>query len=275
MNKSLLVVLMFALSLTSVVHAQSGGEAQFQSTCVACHTIREGRLIGPDLSGVYERREKAWLIQFIRSSQKMVRGGDSLAVALFEEYGKIPMPDNNLGDNEILSILDYIREIDLSLSDQQGSIVEARDTTVQIGTTSYSRDVVEKGKALFYGYEKFSNGASSCIACHFIQDESIIGGGKLSLDLTESFERLGVPGIQAILTNPPFPAMNVALRNKSLTDDEKEAITAMLQFVNDRYGDSPNRPNDGLIFFVLSFVFAMFFLVHLYLFFDYRKIPTE
>jgi cytochrome c551/c552 len=273
MNKLLLVVLICVLSLTSSVHAQDTGEALFQSTCIACHTIGEGRLIGPDLSGVYERREMAWLIEFIRSSQKMIKGGDSLAVALFEEYGKIPMPDNNFGDDEILSILDYIKEVDLALSNEQSSNVSAQDKPVQTITISYPPELVEKGKSLFYGYEKFSNGASSCNACHFIQDESIIGGGKLSLDLTKSFERLGEPGIKAILTNPPFPEMSIALRNKSLTDDEKEAITAMLQFANNHYGNAPNRLHDGLIFIVLSFVCAMFFLVYLYLFFDYRKIP--
>ena len=68
--------------------------------------------------------------------------------------------------------------------------------------------------------------------------------------------------------------MNVAMRDKNLTDDEKEAITAMLQFVNDRYADKPQTFKDGPIFFVLSLVLAIFLLVHLYLFYDYRKLPS-
>ncbi|MCF8224739.1 MAG: cytochrome c [Bacteroidales bacterium] len=57
---------------------QSAGGALYQSICAACHTINGGRLFGPDLSRVYERREEDWLIRFIRSSRKMLKAGDSL-----------------------------------------------------------------------------------------------------------------------------------------------------------------------------------------------------
>ncbi len=257
------------------VRAQNKGEELFQATCAVCHTINQGKLIGPDLAGINERRDPEWLIPFIRASQKMVSAGDSLAVALFEEYNKIPMPDNNMNDDEILSILSYIEQTSSGTPTAEApSEQQQPDTVTQVATLSYSSDLLKRGKALFYGYEKFANGASSCNACHYIQDVSLIGGGKLSFDLTASYGRLGQAGIQAILTNPPFPAMNVALRNKNLTDDEKEAITAMLHFINDRYAEKPQKSKDGAIFLVLSMVLALFLLVHLYVLYDSRKLPS-
>lgn len=267
-------VFMWLLSQSFSIYAQGAGEEIFNNTCKACHTINGGRLIGPDLAGIKEKRDQDWLISFIRASQKMVSAGDSLAVALFEEYNNIPMPDNNLSDDEILSILNYIEGASGSTPAEVAGQQQIPDSTGQVATVSYSYEMLDRGKALFYGYEKFANGASSCIACHYIQDASLMGGGKLSFDLTASYGRLGEAGINAILTNPPFPAMNVALRNKNLTDEEKEAITAMLQFTNERYADKQKSAKEGPIFFVLSLVLALFLLVHLYVLYDNRKIPA-
>jgi mono/diheme cytochrome c family protein len=262
------------LSQSFILKAQGAGEELFNSICKACHTINGGRLIGPDLAGINERRDQKWLIPFIRASQKMVSAGDSLAVALFEEYNKIPMPDNNLSDDEILSILSYIEQTSGGTPTAVTAEQQVADTATQAATVTYSSELLNRGKALFYGYEKFANGASSCNACHYIQDASLIGGGKLSFDLTASYGRLGEAGIQAILANPPFPAMNVAFRNKNLTEDEKKAITAMLHFTNNRYAGKPQTLKDEYIFFALSLVLAIFLLVHLYILYDNRKLPS-
>ncbi len=276
MKKFISFVMLSSFFFTGIsLQAQSSGEELYKTTCAACHTIGKGRLVGPDLIGINEKRDQDWLIHFIRSSQKMVSAGDSLAVALYEEYNNIPMPDNNLSDEKIVSILDYISETGASVPIQSITAEQVPDTSAQAQATpvSYPPDLLKRGKALFYGYEKFSNGTSSCIACHNIRDGSIIGGGNLSFDLTASYSRLGQAGIQAILTNPPFPVMNAALRDKNLTNEEKEAITAMLHFVNDRYAHKPQGSRDGIIYFALSLVIALFLLIHIYVLYDHRKIP--
>ncbi|MBW2212504.1 MAG: c-type cytochrome [Deltaproteobacteria bacterium] len=51
------------------------GEEIFQSGCNACHTIGGGRLVGPDLLGVSERRTEEWLVKFVQHSQAMVEAG--------------------------------------------------------------------------------------------------------------------------------------------------------------------------------------------------------
>ncbi|MCB2207453.1 MAG: c-type cytochrome [Bacteroidetes bacterium] len=82
-------------------------EANF-AVCKACHTIGGGKLVGPDLQGVTERRDEAWLIKFIQNSQELINAGDPEAVKIFEEYNKIPMPPNNLTDDQVRDILLYI-----------------------------------------------------------------------------------------------------------------------------------------------------------------------
>ena len=46
----LFLSVLFSLSFNSV--AQSEAEQIFKSTCTACHTIGEGKLVGPDLKDV-------------------------------------------------------------------------------------------------------------------------------------------------------------------------------------------------------------------------------
>ena len=83
------------------------GKPLFKSLCAACHHPTQ-RLVGPALAGVKERRDSAWLVQFVASSQTMIAEGDSTAVALFNEFNKVPMPDHpQLSKDQIMAILDY------------------------------------------------------------------------------------------------------------------------------------------------------------------------
>ena len=115
-------------------------------TCGACHSIGKGKIIGPDLKGVTERRDQVWLIDFIRSSQTMVKNGDEIAVQVFEEYGKIPMPDNNFTDEQILGILSYIKNYDetavqetvaVQQTEAEGEELTGEDTVVQVHSDTY------------------------------------------------------------------------------------------------------------------------------------------
>ena len=101
------VFFIFSVFLLSSLQAQTQAPPEW-ATCGACHSIGKGRLVGPDLKGITERRDETWLINFIRSSQTMVNDGDAEAVKIFDEY-KIPMPDNNFTDEQITGILDYIK----------------------------------------------------------------------------------------------------------------------------------------------------------------------
>lgn len=88
--------------------AQVDGENIYRMNCASCHSIGKGNLVGPDLKGVLDRRDKSWVKQFIKSPQAMLSEGDSLAVALFQEYNYVPMPDQLLNENEVEAVLQYI-----------------------------------------------------------------------------------------------------------------------------------------------------------------------
>jgi len=111
-NKIIIFFTLFIFSIFLSVSLQAQNEPPPEwGVCGACHTIGKGKLIGPDLKGVTEKREEAWLISFIKSSQTMVNNGDPIAVQLFEEF-KIPMPDNNFTDEQVKGLLDYIKNYD-------------------------------------------------------------------------------------------------------------------------------------------------------------------
>src|SRR5207248_452128 len=67
------------------------GQYLFAKECAACHTIGQGDRIGPDLLGVTEVRDRAWLRRYIHEPDKMLAEKDPIAVALFEKYKGVRM----------------------------------------------------------------------------------------------------------------------------------------------------------------------------------------
>lgn len=87
------------------------GKKIFMERCAACHSTSSQKLTGPGLAGINQKRSKEWLLKWIRNSQELVTAGDADAVAIFEEFNKIPMiPFLDLSDAQIESILAYVDE---------------------------------------------------------------------------------------------------------------------------------------------------------------------
>ena len=108
--KFLFLLTLLALSI-SVIAAPpvEEGKAIFAARCAACHNINK-QLTGPALAGLHERRSMDWIVSFIKSSQSLVKSGDKDAVALYEQFNKIPMPDHpDLTDDNIKNIVEYIK----------------------------------------------------------------------------------------------------------------------------------------------------------------------
>lgn len=101
------MMLMFLLSFGELTAQTPEAEKNYQQ-CKACHNLDGPKLIGPNLAGVTERREQDWLIRFIRNSQEMIQAGDPIAVQVYEESNRIPMPPHDLTDEQIIDILKYI-----------------------------------------------------------------------------------------------------------------------------------------------------------------------
>ncbi|MFY0686134.1 MAG: c-type cytochrome [Cyclobacteriaceae bacterium] len=86
----------------------AAGEKLYKSNCTACHAIND-IVIGPALGGVNERRDREWLVAWIQNSQKLIQSGDETAVELFEQFNKTAMPAYPFSEDEVVSILEYIK----------------------------------------------------------------------------------------------------------------------------------------------------------------------
>lgn len=87
------------------------GKALFQSKgCVACHTIGKGKLVGPDLKGVTERRDQEWIAKWLKDPDSMIFT-DPTAKELLKEF-LVPMPNQGLTDEDIRAIMAYLKHED-------------------------------------------------------------------------------------------------------------------------------------------------------------------
>lgn len=84
------------------------GQNLFKNNCAVCHALREV-VIGPALANVYERRDIEWIKAFVRNSQQVIQSGDEYAVNLYNQYNKVEMTAFDFSDEEILSIIGYIK----------------------------------------------------------------------------------------------------------------------------------------------------------------------
>lgn len=88
--------------------AAEQGKKIFSDNCQVCHSLGADKLIGPGLKDITKRRTEAWLIPWIRNSQKVIESGDKYAVDLYNAYNKTPMPPYAFSDDEIKAVLAYI-----------------------------------------------------------------------------------------------------------------------------------------------------------------------
>lgn len=88
------------------------GEYIFKQHCAACHTVGRGEHIGPDLLGVTNLRDRAWLERFILAPDTMLAQGDPIAQELFESYKNVSMPNLALTRAEVGALVDYLAKQD-------------------------------------------------------------------------------------------------------------------------------------------------------------------
>lgn len=103
-------LLLFVVTIAGAVYADplETGKTIFTTRCAACHNINLV-ILGPALAGVAQRHSIDWIINFVHSSQAMVKKGDKDAVALFQKFNKVPMPDHpDLKEEDIRGIVAYI-----------------------------------------------------------------------------------------------------------------------------------------------------------------------
>lgn len=112
MKKAYVGVILLAVALNANAQKTDAlaGKQLFTSRCASCHTVFKDA-VGPALKDVDKRRSESWIINFVHSSQKVVKSGDTAAVRLFESRNKTIMPDHpDLTDDNIKDIVAFIKE---------------------------------------------------------------------------------------------------------------------------------------------------------------------
>ncbi|HEY2028046.1 MAG TPA: SCO family protein [Myxococcales bacterium] len=84
------------------------GEYLFKSRCAACHTVGGGNAVGPDLVDVQKRRDRAWLTRYVTTPDVLLAQRDPIALALFEQYRTVRMPNLDLAVEDADAILHYV-----------------------------------------------------------------------------------------------------------------------------------------------------------------------
>jgi mono/diheme cytochrome c family protein len=251
--------------------AQSGEET-FKKTCSACHTVGGGKLVGPDLKGVNSKRKEDWIIKFVKASQSFIKSGDADAQAIFDQY-KVVMPDQNLSDADIKSVIAYIASKSPAEAVAADSAAAPPAQEAAVAARSTGTATVEEillGKQLFEGSTRFVNGGASCVSCHNVNYDGLLKGGMLAKDLTNCYARLGGDaGIMGILGAPPFPAMTAAFKDNPLTEQEIFALTAFLNKADkDQVYQHPNNSNPLLLGGFIGFIII---IILIFLIWNMRK----
>lgn len=177
---------------TTAQGSAGAGQAIFEQKCVSCHSIGGGVIVGPDLEGVTERRDTAWLSRWIAEPDVMLAEGDPIATELLAQHNNVPMPNLSLTAAEVQDVLSY-------LANPAGGGAAAAAVTLPAGDPQW-------GEALFTGAAPLQNGGPQCMSCH-TTTAGALGGGTLGPDLTQVYQRYGDVGLSSSLLNLPFPTM--------------------------------------------------------------------
>lgn len=88
--------------------SKTPGKGLFIKACSGCHSIGYGNIIGPDLAGVMERRDRAWLKRYLIEPDVMRAEGDKLAVELGAQFPNVDMPALGLSPNDAEDLMTYL-----------------------------------------------------------------------------------------------------------------------------------------------------------------------
>ncbi len=196
----------------------------FNQRCTACHSFGKGIKVGPDLKGVTKRRERPWLLKFIRSSQGVIGSGDPIATKLFADFKKQRMPDwTDLSEQQITSILEWFA---VDGPEQK----EPDERNAALATAAE----LQAGRALFNGSAPLTHGGLACAGCHAIQDgegssngNATTMGGTLGPDLTISYARYQDRAMTLFLKQPCSP--RTPQKSEYLTPQESFALKAYMR----------------------------------------------
>ena len=265
------VIALGAIICSLSLNAQDG-QAIFKQNCASCHSVGKGRLVGPDLIGVHEKRTEEWLLAFIKNPAAFAET-DADAKALIAEFG-YPMPPQGLAEADVKAIITYIQSESPAAAHAEEATETHTDKHAEEAPVVASEGDATEGLHLFSGQSRFENGGPSCISCHNVKYDDLTSGGLLARDLTHVYDRMGDAGIKGILSSPPFPAMAASYKNNKLTEKEVMQLTA---FFNDAHEANAGHEmvdadkNNGLILLGGGVAFLIILIIILIVFNKRKK----
>lgn len=103
-----LILLFFSVTLFAT-DSEEKGKAIFTTRCTSCHNVN-AQVVGPALAKVDERHAVDWIVSFVHSPKTMIDKSDTAAVALYNKFNHIVMPDHqDLSEADIKNVLAYIK----------------------------------------------------------------------------------------------------------------------------------------------------------------------
>ena len=216
--------LLLASAVAAPVFAQDAPSEEtinyFARNCASCHTIGGGRLTGPDLKGLTQRKDAEWVTKFLMDPKGTIDSGGEYEQRLLAESRGVYMP-TPVGMNTGLAAKL------ITLIEQEEQKEKSLFAGVQVSDRPLTAADVQKGRELFLGATDFESGAPACVSCHTSASIGGFGGGNLGPDLTAVYARLeGRTALAAWLSSPPSETMQPLFANRPIDSDEVLALVA-------------------------------------------------
>ncbi len=214
----LAVLIMFSIA----AGAQDAADF-FRQNCMNCHTIGGGRITGPDLKNVSQRKDRQWLVKFLQEPKAMIDAGDPYAVKLQGEARGVVMPT-------IAGMSPERAQLLLDMIEAESKLAKSQFAGLQISNRPFTPQEIAQGRALFAGDTKLAGGGPACVSCHTIRGLPGLSGGRLGPDLTLVYERLqGRKGLAQWLVAPASPTMAPIFKKQALKPDEILPLVAYFE----------------------------------------------
>jgi len=242
----LLPVVLIGLGTAAVEAAESAVD-DFKKNCISCHTIGGGRIVGPDLRNVVERKDRAWLVRFITDPQTVLSSGDAYALKLKEEARGVIMPSlPGMTTDRAKALLELI--------EAESALAKSQLAGVQVSDRPFVAADVQRGRGLFLGTRSLTNGGAACVSCHSVSNIGVLGGGAVGPDLNLVYERLnGRKGLATWLSAPATTTMQAVFGPHPLDADE-EVLPLVAYFAYLAKEPAESSQAATLIFLLLGIV---------------------
>jgi len=263
---SLIKVSLFCLSFLffQLNSYSQDGKKVFKANCAACHSVGANKLVGPGLEGINDRYSAEWLASWTKNSADLIASGDADAIAVFEANNKIPMPPQNLTDEEMVAVYSYI-------ADPEGYSAGGAEETEEAPANEVASDnnLADAGKKLF---------KANCAACHSVGSNKVVGPGLEGINDKYSREWLGkwIANSPELIASGDADAIaifeeyaNSPMPPQPVTAEDIDAILAYIQtpntgeeaVVEEVVEEGTAQEDNSNLIYVLGFIVVLLFIL--------------